>query len=1013
MSTQPTSCGETTLPAIPSKQHIKASSWQSLMTAEAATVSIPPADSAELARNTVVADRQYVPNALPAVLLESEEDFYGQYSWCLNAFPTLQAMAEHLALELKKLGRFSGWQHSEIVTNIFLLSCAITDTVDDYLLGSAFDFSKLVRVLPIAGPGVRIVHKLLDCGSRLRLALLHKIRRWRDAWADEVTDFLQHAVVSPSISSSTLDQRDRLLVLLPGSFARNLGALRPKVPAFFRSRDFATHDCLELARKLLANFPNSDRSAIVVGLRTAGSFLAPLVCAYLRSHGQGASWIAIRPGKGLAAWEKKKLELASRRHSRAIITDESVHSGQTLAKSIGLLRKAGFAEEDILVLNPVEPALPDWRTSRLFQSLSRIHVITLEPRERYKYRALESKDAVQRLLGEYFEAHKYSDVRILSSSETEKLNSQWRDKPPERVDQRLKRVYEVNLKDVAGATEVRYVIAKSVGWGWLAYHAFIAGRRLAGLIPPILGMRDGILYSEWRPQSEADPATGSNREAMIQSLASYVAARTRNLRLNDNPVPDLANEDRHKGLELLANHLSRAYGSRIVAATKRSQLRRDLARNNTFAPVMTDSKMSPDEWILADDKTLKVDFEHHCFGKNEGGITDPAFDLASAIFHFELSEKESERLIGRYIEESGDTKVEERLFFNKLLASMRAQSLADHDLNHPRLLSQRSAANRCYISAWNFLVGETARECGKLCVRPEKVQWHAPLVSADIDGVLDRMVFGFPCTTAAGIRAISLLHAHGFCIAVNTARTLREVKQYCRSYGFAGGVAEYGAVLWDSVCGRERNLVDTESLEQLHRVRHAFRQVPGCFLNDDYLYSLRVFTYQNSRTAPVPALLAQDLLAGLSADRLTVHHTGLDTAILAKGVDKGSGLISLLDFVGLPGVEVVAVGDSEPDLAMFRVANRSFAPGNVTCRSEAQQLTCSIADSSYQPGLLEIAKRIVHPTGGSCDRCRDIEANWPKDKNLFVSLLEAADQRPLSLLLRNFHPSSFLSPFKK
>src|SRR5256885_8422070 len=51
-----------------------------------------------------------------------------------------------------------------------------------------------------------------------------------------------------------------------------------------------------------------------------------------------------------------------RSNSRALITDESVHSGQTLAKSISLLRKAGFAEEDIVVLNPVEPALPDWRS---------------------------------------------------------------------------------------------------------------------------------------------------------------------------------------------------------------------------------------------------------------------------------------------------------------------------------------------------------------------------------------------------------------------------------------------------------------------------------------------------------------------------------------------------------------------------------------------------------------------------------------------------------------------------
>ena len=275
------------------------------------------------------------------------------------------------------------------------------------------------------------------------------------------------------------------------------------------------------------------------------------------------------------------------------------------------------------------------------------------------------------------------------------------------------------------------------------------------------------------------------------------------------------------------------------------------------------------------------------------------------------------------------------------------------------------------------------------------------------------MVFGFPSTTAAGLKAISLLHSHGLCVAVNTARTVQEVKQYCRAYGFAGGVAEYGGILWDAVRDREHILVNSESLEQLRQVRDAFRQIPGCFLNDDYQCSLRVFTYHDGRTAPLPPLLAQDLLAGLKADRLRLHHTGLDTAVVAKETDKGTGLLSLLDFVGLPPADAVAIGDSEPDLAMFRVAGGSFAPGNVTCRREAQLLGCRIADRSYQPGLLEIAKRIVHPQGGSCNCCKTIEASWPKDKNLFVSLLDAADEKPTSLLLRNLCTLSLLAPFKK
>src|SRR5581483_11070622 len=128
------------------------------------------------------------------------------------------------------------------------------------------------------------------------LLFLANLRRWRQAWADVVTDFTQHALVNSNRSSAVKD-RDRMKELLPARFGKTVGCIRPKIPAFFRSRDFATPDCLELARKFARDYADSHRPAIVVGLRTAGSFLAPLTCAYLRAHGRDARWIAIRPSK--------------------------------------------------------------------------------------------------------------------------------------------------------------------------------------------------------------------------------------------------------------------------------------------------------------------------------------------------------------------------------------------------------------------------------------------------------------------------------------------------------------------------------------------------------------------------------------------------------------------------------------------------------------------------------------------------------------------------------------------
>src|SRR5713226_4559676 len=79
--------------------------------------------------------------------LPTELSFYGQYSWCLNACPTIQEVIEHLRQELSRLDEMEeDWQRTEVMTNVFLLSCAITDTVDKYLLGERYDFSPITTV---------------------------------------------------------------------------------------------------------------------------------------------------------------------------------------------------------------------------------------------------------------------------------------------------------------------------------------------------------------------------------------------------------------------------------------------------------------------------------------------------------------------------------------------------------------------------------------------------------------------------------------------------------------------------------------------------------------------------------------------------------------------------------------------------------------------------------------------------------------------------------------------------
>jgi hypothetical protein len=182
-------------------------------------------------------------------------------------------------------------------------------------------------------------------------------------------------------------------------------------------------------------------------------------------------------------------------------------------------------------------------------------------------------------------------------------------------------------------------------------------------------------------------------------------------------------------------------------------------------------------------------------------------------------------------------------------------------------------------------------------------------------------------------------------------------------------------------------------------LKASLRPIPGVFLNDDYRYSLRAYTYRDGATVPVPTLLIQNLIATLKLERLKFHQTFTDTAVVAVDVDKGVGLRALLALVGKPDIATIAIGDSEADLPMFGVATTSFSPGNCSIRRAAVAVGCAVVEEPYQAGLLSIARRITHPQGDSCEHCNAAQVSGTKD-TLVLKLLKLADESRTKLLLR-------------
>jgi hypothetical protein len=838
------------------------------------------------ATNTDAPNREEVP--APQWLLTTELDFYEAYGWCLDPYPTVQDAIKYLRTEIDRLQiGLNVWQTGEVATNIFLLSCGLLNAVEEYLRGPTLWMPRQLAATRL-GRGARWATEGLT--GLLRQRRRAQARRWQERWVAGLDDFLAIAVDGQSSDSASFaESGGKLAMLLLSPLPPDLQTEHIGVPTPFRRLDLTHFDVLALGQRFATRFPDRSQAILVLGLRSSGSYFAPLLRAFLKAEGyQGVSSLTMRPDKGPGRFERRELRRYAQQGFTALIVDDAPNTGDTVVMGLHIARQAGFSPDKLRVLVPAHPAKRD-----CFGGLSDNLVVSLEPEQWHKHRLLDPERAESRL-AEYFHNQNFTSIRLVASSTAKAFNARLQRLSAGYRGDHLKRIYEVRLKTPDGREETRYVLAKSVGWGWLGYHAFLAGHRLAGFVPPILGLRDGILYMEWIPQPSLARDEVDEREKLIETFASYVAARVRCLSLGADQVSGKRRLQQHQnGHRLLQRALSKAYGRIVTDTLMWPRLARGLSQQQCPLPTLIDGKMGRSEWILAPQGLLKTDYEHHGMGKAQLNVTDPAYDVAETILNLALSPEEERTLIRRYIEMSGDTGLDQRLFMHKLLAGLWAMNSAQERLfGKPQVANRQQEFHRQFISAWNFLTVHTARFCGACCRPRQDVQWRSPLVALDIDGVLDRRLFGFPCTTAAGIEALSLLGDHGFSVALNTARSVAEVKDYCQAYSLAGGVAEHGSYIWDAVTQRGQVLVSPEAMDQLDELRRNLQRLPGVFLDDRHQYSIRAFTYERKpraliplmlswsrpfspgigAPAPLPTLVVHHLMTTLRLDRLSFHH---------------------------------------------------------------------------------------------------------------------------------------------
>jgi len=238
------------------------------------------------------------------------------------------------------------------------------------------------------------------------------------------------------------------------------------------------------------------------------------------------------------------------------------------------------------------------------------------------------------------------------------------------------------------------------------------------------------------------------------------------------------------------------------------------------------------------------------------------------------------------------------------------------------------------------------------------------LAALDVDGTLVRSDLSL---SPAVIRAVESLRDAGIIVSINTGRSMGELIDFRRSFpwiryfvvsnGATGFDAQENRAFYEKhlplsiaraiepetrkysvmteVYGDGTSYVNRARWAQSERYTAEFLHHPSLIEGRTPVDDIGVLLQE--RTTDVEKLYVsfEDLCdlprlrafcEGFPVDLVTSIHDGLE--INQKGVEKGTGLAALCEYLNISLDETAAVGDGEADIAMLRMAGLSIAMEN-------------------------------------------------------------------------------------
>ncbi len=912
-----------------------------------------------------------------------------------NLFLDFAALAEALLAYLSPAGGEGALAElgGDNVFDAFLLVAGISQVLEDYLHRDVFSLGRMALHLPrmvgfrLGRLGAACAVSLRAIGLRVRAARPAErsvLRRAREL--DLLVELLAEATVGRSDEDPAgarreeLERRAHALLADPTAFPPRLRRRIVRLPHCFRSFDQDLGDCERIVHDLMTRWPDRGRPLLVIGLRTAGSYLAPLYGALLRNEGYEKVRVAtLRPGQPWLERDAKILAGAVREDALVLAVDEPPRTGTQLDRTARRLLRAGVDRDSlVLVTQLFGTGLPErlrtYQTVALGWPQWSIH-------ERL------APASVQRTLAE-----------LLVGRELEPLSGEERSAPiiVEAVEgvERLKftasvrghaaAVFRVRLVDSAGERIERDIYVGGVGLGYLGRHVLAVAEALDEFVPRVYGVRDGLVYRAWLPEEwRLAPRVEGRERAAALGVASYVEARAERLAVPEDVSLRLVGEG--AVWQQAAIMLAEAFGrAKLLVSPALQRIARALLAPRWAAVV--DGSMGFGHWFAPPHARLpremrKVDFSERAFSNEDMFSYDPVFDLAAAAADYAVSWAPDgtpgvfgEELRAAYDRLAPAHVSEEAWFLYQLLyhhvveRRRRERRAVERDegtqIDVERILALERA-----------MVGACQTYLGTRFFRDLEPPTEGPLCAIDVDWVLETRWLSVPTIGASGALALRALARHGYRPILVTGRSLSEVRARCRAFRLAGGAAEYGAVVYDYLSGRTRALLEPAEESLLAEIRARLAGVPGTAVDPAHAQSVRAYRLDaEGRRSGLEAETIAAILDSVGASeqvRAIVAPSQTDFAVARVGKDVGAR--ALAEELRADGI-ALAVGDSDSDLPVLRLAARAYAPKNadvaVRRAAAAGEVDVKVMRRPFQVGLLQAVSSFLGHDPRRCERCR-------------------------------------------